>query len=186
MYYVVNARMPSDKAYGIQIAKMCEAFIEQGVELELCIPKTHQSHISLKEFYGLRVDVPTRTFAGPDWYDRGRVGFAISSLVFMTSVCFYLLKHGHSALVYTIDMDSYSYAPLALLTAPIAVEMHSPKSPNRSRFYLCQSSAIGESLRLSCQPFLKNRQNLKVRNWSNQYISLPPSKIQSPRTKRLA
>src|SRR3989344_4789036 len=53
IYYIANARMPSEKAYGIQLAKMCEAFIEQGIEVELCIPRTLRSHISLKEFYSL-------------------------------------------------------------------------------------------------------------------------------------
>ncbi|OGG61444.1 hypothetical protein A3I46_01230 [Candidatus Kaiserbacteria bacterium RIFCSPLOWO2_02_FULL_54_13] len=130
IYYIANARMPSEKAYGIQLAKMCEAFIEQGIEVELCIPRTLRSHLSLKEFYGLRVYVPTRTFLSFDWYDRGSVGFALSSLTFMASVCLYLLRHRGSALVYTIDMDPYSFAPLALLGAPIAVEMHSPKIAN--------------------------------------------------------
>lgn len=130
IYYVANARIPSHKAYGIQLAKMCEAFVEQGIEFELLIPRTLHAHTPLKEFYGLRVDVPTRTFAGLDWYDRGRVGFAFSSMVFMASVCWYLLWQRGFALIYTIDMDSYSFAPLALLGAPIAVEMHSPKSAN--------------------------------------------------------
>lgn len=130
IYYVVNARMPSDKAYGIQIAKMCEAFVEQGIELELIIPRTQHAQIPLKEFYNLRVDVPTSTFAGFDWYDRGRIGFALSSLTFMASVCLYLLRRERSALIYTIDMDSYSFAPLALLNAPVAAEMHSPKPTN--------------------------------------------------------
>jgi glycosyltransferase involved in cell wall biosynthesis len=136
LHYVVNARMPSNKAYGIQVAKMCEAFIELGIELELIIPKTRQSNISLREFYNLRVNVPTRVCAGPDWYGGGSVGFAITSIVFMASVCLYLLRHRSSALVYTIDMGSYSYAPLALLNIPIAVEMHSPKSLNiLTRFF---------------------------------------------------
>ena len=136
LYYVVNARMPTSKAYGIQIAKMCEAFIELGIELELIIPKTRQSHISLREFYNLRVNVPTRVFAGPDWYGGGSIGFAISSIIFMASACLYLLGRRSSALVYTIDMGPYSYAPLALLGIPIAVEMHSPKSLNiLTRFF---------------------------------------------------
>lgn len=128
LYYVVNARMPSHKAYGIQIAKMCEAFIEQGTEMELIIPRTHQSHASLKEFYNLRVDIPTRTFAAPDWYSSGGVGFTISSLLFMASACVYLLWHRNSATIYTIDMDSHSYAPLVFLGIPVAAEMHSTKT----------------------------------------------------------
>ncbi|MCX6787580.1 MAG: glycosyltransferase family 4 protein [Candidatus Kaiserbacteria bacterium] len=128
--------MPSSKAYGIQIAKMCEAFIEQGVELELIIPRTRQSHLSLKEFYGLRVDVPTRVLATVDWYSSGRIGFFLSSLIFMTSACLYLLRCARASAIYTIDMDSYSYAPLVLLGLPVSVEMHSPKTANiGNRFF---------------------------------------------------
>lgn len=143
LYYVVNARMPSHKAYGIQIAKMCEAFIEQGIELELIIPRTRQSHISLRELYDLRVDVPTRVFASLDWYGGGSIGFAISSMIFMARACVYLARHRQSALVYTIDMDPYSYVPLALLGIPIAVEMHSPKMPNiLNRFFFKRAGRI--------------------------------------------
>lgn len=130
LYYVVNARMPSHKAYGIQIAKMCEAFVESGIEIELLIPRTRQSHISLREFYNLRVDVPTRVFAGLDWYDKGSIAFALCSLVFMTRVCLYIFMRRNSAFIYSIDMDPYSYSPLALLGLPLTVEMHSPKSSN--------------------------------------------------------
>ena len=154
MYYVANARMPSHKAYGIQLAKMCEAFIEQGIELELCIPRMFQAHIPLREFYGLRVDVPTRIFPSLDWYDRGRVGFILSSIVFMASVYLYLLHRQHSALIYTIDMDSHSFAPLALLNAPIAVEMHSPKTEGiltrlffkRTKYIITTNPLIKEKL----------------------------------------
>lgn len=136
LYYVVNARMPSLKAYGIQIAKMCEAFIEAGVELELIIPKTRQAHISLRDFYHLRVDVPTTVLASPDWYDKGRFGYALSSAVFMLSACWHISRRRGEAMLYTIDMDSYSYTPLALLGIPIAVEMHSPKHPSLlNRFF---------------------------------------------------
>lgn len=143
IYYVVNARMPNEKAYGIQIAKMCEAFIEQGIELELCIPRTRQSHIPLREFYALRVDVPTRTFSSPDWYDRGRVAYAVSSFIFTLLVGWYLVRRRGSAVVYTIDMDPYSFSPIALLGMPVAVEMHSPKpSTILTRYFFRRAKSI--------------------------------------------
>ena len=39
IYYVANARMPTEKAHGIQIAKMCEALIEAGAKVELIVPR---------------------------------------------------------------------------------------------------------------------------------------------------
>ena len=58
MYYVANFYMPFGKAYGIQLAKMCEALIEEGVDLTLVVPSRGPQG-SLREFYGLRVDIPT-------------------------------------------------------------------------------------------------------------------------------
>ncbi len=36
--YIVNARIPTEKAHGIQIMKMCEVYAKQGIEVELIVP----------------------------------------------------------------------------------------------------------------------------------------------------
>jgi glycosyltransferase involved in cell wall biosynthesis len=38
LLYLANVRMPTDKAYGIQITKMCEAFANQGIAVTLLFP----------------------------------------------------------------------------------------------------------------------------------------------------
>ncbi|MDB5237314.1 MAG: hypothetical protein JWL88_416 [Parcubacteria group bacterium] len=50
LYYVVNARMPTEKAHGLQVAKMCAAFAEQGVRVILILPRQKQDD-SLYEAY---------------------------------------------------------------------------------------------------------------------------------------
>lgn len=37
--YIANLRLPTEKAHGIQVMKMCESFAQQGNELELVIPR---------------------------------------------------------------------------------------------------------------------------------------------------
>jgi glycosyltransferase involved in cell wall biosynthesis len=131
MYYIVNARLPNKKAYSVQIAKMCEAFIEAGVDLALVIPRTRASRTPLKEFHDLRVEVPTVVLPGIDWYGSGKLPFLLSSLVFMImSAAFLIWKRvrGERAVVYTIDMDSFSYARLPLWGFPVFAEMHTGKS----------------------------------------------------------
>ena len=53
--YITNVRMPAEKAHGIQIAKMCEAFSDCGVDLELIVPRRRNV---IKEdpydFYGIK------------------------------------------------------------------------------------------------------------------------------------
>jgi glycosyltransferase involved in cell wall biosynthesis len=41
--YITNARIPTEKANGVQIVKMCEAFQRQGLEVELWLPTRKQA-----------------------------------------------------------------------------------------------------------------------------------------------
>ena len=39
LLYITNSRIPTEKAHGFQVMKMCEAFSNVGVEVELWVPK---------------------------------------------------------------------------------------------------------------------------------------------------
>ena len=41
IWYVVSARIPTEKAHGYQIMKMCEAFAKNGIETHLVVPARH-------------------------------------------------------------------------------------------------------------------------------------------------
>jgi glycosyltransferase involved in cell wall biosynthesis len=130
IYYVANARMPTEKAHGIQIAKMCEAFIEAGVDLTLVVPSRKTTPESLNDFYGLRVPIPLVRLPVPDWYLSGRVGYAVSSVCFMALYTLYLLFkriRGENFIIYTVDLDNYSSSALTLVPAPLYSEMHGGK-----------------------------------------------------------
>jgi glycosyltransferase involved in cell wall biosynthesis len=55
LIYIINARIPTEKAHGLQIMKMCEAFASGGADMELIIPKRINS---IKqdpfEYYGVK------------------------------------------------------------------------------------------------------------------------------------
>lgn len=129
IYYVTNYRMPTERAHGIQIAKMCEAFIEAGADVTLIVPRRKTDTRSLREFYGLRVDVPKITLFSFDWYTKGRILYRVSSFSFMVSSFFYLWsrKREKDTVVYTIDGDNWSYAQLPMLPTRYFAEMHSSK-----------------------------------------------------------
>ncbi len=123
--------MPNEKAHGIQIAKMVEAFIEKGIDLTLVVPQRGMSQ-PLREFYNLRVDVPLRRLWSFNWYNHGRTGYFISSLSFMlTSLLFLWWRRlrGEQFIIYTIDLDNYSSSALPLVGLPLYTEMHGGK-PN--------------------------------------------------------
>ena len=130
MYYVANARMPSEKAHGIQIAKMCEAFIEEGIDLVLVVPRRFTDARSVSVYYGLRVEVPVVRLPVFDWYAGGRVGYFLSSVSFMVSYSFFIWRKkimGERCVLYTVDTDNYSSSPLALFGLPLFSEMHGAK-----------------------------------------------------------
>lgn len=130
LVYIANARMPTEKAHGIQIAKMCEAFIEQGISLELLVPSRGRDFRGMRDFYALRVDVPMTRLWAPDWY-AGRMGFAVSSLFFALRYFFHLgtrrYLRGERFIIYTTDLDQFSFFLIPFLGISYAVEMHDAK-----------------------------------------------------------
>lgn len=52
--YLSISRIPTEKAYGISTVKISEAFAEQGVNLELVIPRIRQKHSNIFDFYGVK------------------------------------------------------------------------------------------------------------------------------------
>ena len=137
IYFLANARMPTEKAHGIQIAKMCEAFIESGVDLVLLVPARGTSQEGLQEYYGLRTPVPVVRLWVPDLYRAGAFGYLVSSYFFMARCTLYLLRRRSGSMLYSVDIDNFSFRVMRFLRMPYACEMHYPKkaSPANKRFF---------------------------------------------------
>jgi glycosyltransferase involved in cell wall biosynthesis len=58
LIYLADVRMPTEKAHGWQIMKMCEAFAERGVSVELRVPRRRQYDANMPrdpfDYYGLK------------------------------------------------------------------------------------------------------------------------------------
>lgn len=58
LIYIANARIPTEKAHGVQIIKTCEALVKEGVDLELWLPKRIQpesfKETNLFNYYGCK------------------------------------------------------------------------------------------------------------------------------------
>jgi glycosyltransferase involved in cell wall biosynthesis len=86
--YITRARMPTEKAHGLQIAKMCEAYAKLGHDIELIVPY-RRNHISesARDYYGLTTSFPVRTISIPDtilfskWIPR--VAFWLQAMLFL-------------------------------------------------------------------------------------------------------
>ncbi|MFH0803743.1 MAG: glycosyltransferase, partial [Candidatus Tagabacteria bacterium] len=92
LIYIANARIPTEKAHGIQIMKMCESFARQGIEVELIIPwRFNPIKEDAFEYYGVkRIFKITRIFSF-DLVKLGKIGFWIQSYSFAKLARIYTL-----------------------------------------------------------------------------------------------
>lgn len=130
LYYVANTRMPNERAHGIQIAKMCEAFVREGIPLTLIVPNRTGPKEALDTFYHLSVPVKLVRLPTLDWYRNGPKLYRLSSVSFMISYILYLWWKklcGEKFVLYTVDLDNYSSSGLSLVPAPLYSEMHGGK-----------------------------------------------------------
>lgn len=103
LYYVANARIPTDRAHGIQIMKMCAAFAQEGFAVTLVVPQRRNPIPDDPfEFH----EVPrsfriTRLFAG-DLIGNGALWFFVETLMFSISSFFFLISHPRG-IVYSRD-----------------------------------------------------------------------------------
>lgn len=64
MRYITFGRMPTEKAHGLQIAKMCEAFTANNVHVSLVTPKrSNDIHLNVRDYYNLKT--PLQHFEAP-------------------------------------------------------------------------------------------------------------------------
>lgn len=93
LIYVANARMPTEKAHGYQIAKICESLAGLGTSVELWVP-TRRNRISgdVFSYYGVKRNFAVRYFSSPDVIGLSRffgpLGFYLQSLLFLLRLSF--------------------------------------------------------------------------------------------------
>ena len=126
--YINNSRIPTEKAHGFQIMKMCEAFFAAGVEIELWLPKRFNrikenpfSYYGVKETFSIKkipvIDIISlEKILGPivSWIES--ISFAILTL-------FYLSKSQAPEIIYSRDQFTSWF--LSFLNRKFIYEIHS-------------------------------------------------------------
>lgn len=95
MLYLLNQRFPTEKAYGIQVAKMCEAFSGIGVDLELVAPYRVNSSADAFQYYSIKSNFKITKVFSPDFYLPGkldRISFWIKNFISACALSFYALR----------------------------------------------------------------------------------------------
>ncbi len=103
IFYVANARIPTEKAHGIQIMKMCEAFAKAGTEVTLILPR-RRNPIKGDPFsyYGVKPIFKIKKLPALDMlFINIPFTFILTTIVFSISVFFYLLFKKKDYIVYT-------------------------------------------------------------------------------------
>ncbi len=95
--YIANIRIPTEKAHGIQIMKMCEAFASLGHKVTLIVSK-RKSKIKDNpyEFYSIKnnfkiIEIPTINIFH-NLLALGRIGFLMQSWIFAEKVSIEMRK----------------------------------------------------------------------------------------------
>lgn len=125
LIYIANARVPTEKAHGIQIAQMCEAFSDNDVEVELVVPKRFNN---IKkdpfEYYSIKKNFKIKKLPCLDLIVLGRyigrLGFLIESASFLLCVLLYLFFR-KSDIIYIRDK---LFSPIAVFKQNVFFEVH--------------------------------------------------------------
>jgi len=123
LLYIANMRIPTPRAYGIQIMKTCEALQKEGHDVELIIP-SRKATSSDDPFllYGITTPFRLTTLPIPDLLFLGPIGFIISAVLFSERVR--LLERFKSADV-LYSRDAWVLFQYALLNRSWVFESHS-------------------------------------------------------------
>lgn len=106
IYYIANVRIPTEKAHGYQIGKMCEEFSQSGAAVELWLP-TRKNKITddLFDFYGLKKIFSVRYVKIPDFIRFSPYlkyfSFYMQGVAFLFKLNNLINKIDRGAIVYT-------------------------------------------------------------------------------------
>lgn len=99
--YIANSRIPTEKAHGIQIIKMCEAFSKVGYELELILPRRLNGiDEDIFKYYDVENNFKIKKFFSFDLIFFGQIGYLIQTVSFLLTVKLFL-KRGKDDIIYS-------------------------------------------------------------------------------------
>lgn len=174
LVYIANARIPTEKAHGIQIMQMCQSFgeLEMGgekLEVELVLPRRlNPIKQDPFEYYGVKKNfkitkLPTLDFIAFGW---GFFGFFLETFVFLIASRIYLLFRSCDIL-YTRELMA------GLFFKNVMLEIHSlPASEARLQNFCLPKILKNARALLVLTSFIKN----EIVKWSiseNKILVLP-------------
>jgi len=108
LVYIANVRIPTEKAHGYQICKMCEEFSSQGIEVELWVPvRKNYIEEDAFSFYGVKNNFLIKKIKSFDFFQHerylGKFSFWLQNICFVIKL--FLIKVDKDAIIYTRDSE---------------------------------------------------------------------------------
>lgn len=123
LWYVANIRFPTEKAHGIQIMKMCEAFMHTGGDVRLVVPARRNTITDDPfSYYGIKDLFPVTYLSIWDTVAWGRLGFLFESLQFSLQAARFITR-GSMDVVYGRD-ELVIWLVSMITRRPIVWESH--------------------------------------------------------------
>src|SRR3989338_267021 len=106
--YLANLRLPTEKAYGIQIAKMCEAFSDSVQEVKLFYPRRENPAVNqdIFSYYSVKNNFTVQVVESKDFYLPGfldKISFLIKNYFSAKVLVGEALKEENVDVYYTRD-----------------------------------------------------------------------------------
>lgn len=135
LIYIANLRLPTEKAYGIQIAKMCEAFAGFGFDVELVAPyRISKIKGDFFDYYSIKKSFKFTKLFSPDIYLLGKlnlIALGVKNFISALILMFYVLGQ-KSDIIYS--RDEFSLFLLSFFRKNLIYEAHR-FSNSRGLFY---------------------------------------------------
>src|SRR3989344_5073824 len=127
LIYVANARFPTQKAHGVQIAQNICEFVRQNVQVTLVVPD-RKNDLPIETpfaYYGLSECSQVVRVWVLDWIDFFKpVGFFVEQITFAFSTFFYLLKESQETIIYGRDEFVFALVKLFVPNRKVFYELH--------------------------------------------------------------
>jgi len=127
MIYLANARIPTEKAHGVQIMKMCQAFQKAGLDIKLVVAKRSNpqfKNINPFDYYGISQRFPIKKLWLVDVVGNRFLGIfsvLIPNITFALSAFFHLLFR-KADIIYS--RDEFSLFLLSFFKNNLILEVH--------------------------------------------------------------
>jgi len=182
--YLTTARLPTEKAHGYQICKMCEAFANNGLDVTLVHPfrnqpKALQGH-TVFSYYGVHECFQVQTLANTDIFRfEPLLPASVFQFLFVLHSLMWSLYAASKAARYGADLYYTRDVPLGfwltLFGMPTVLELHTV--PAGLQFLLLKRIGTQQSLKctVALTSFIKQR--LVAQGFHKERITILPDAV---------